>query len=378
MATQGMFGNQYQQAVVDEQNLRRQQAQTGGLTGWAAITNAMSGIGSEIGYQGGQAMGGMTPAQAQQSQFQSVIDSVPNYDPMNPESVQQMSSALWNGGFYNEGMAALNQSKAMQVDDAKIALYAAQKADLDRPPTLTPEQSRLALREERINQAAELTKGMPRETTEEMLAVSKILEDGGYTQGYISQYQNLQSNLSSRKNIEISVGAKEKAEQARIEKLALAARKAEMEKVMPSGQGDNIVGGYFINNPPDVGGDIADLTQFKETLGGEIESYDKRLSLNIDSKITPSEAYPYYERILQLKEVYDPKDASWYKFDGDGTFDNRQLEQTLNTIFAQQPDLFVPNSRLREFYSKGLLVPGVTMIQDNAGNKSVFLGYQIK
>ena len=375
MAQQGMFGNQYQQAVTDETALRRQQSQTGGLTGWAAITNAMSGIGSEIGYQGGQAMGGMTPAQAEQARFQSVMDSVPNYDPMNPESVQQMSSALWNGGFYDEGMAALNQSKAMQVDDAKIALYAAQKADLEKPDALTASETRLAEREVRINEAAELTKGMPRETTEEMLAVSKILEDEGYTQGYISQYQNLQSNLSSRKNIEISVGAKETAEKARIEKLALAARKAEMEKVMPRGQGDNIVGGYFINNPPDVGGDTANLTQFKETLGGEIESFDKRLSLNVDSKITPSEAYPYYERILQLEEVYNPKQG-W--FDNNATFDTKLMEQTLNTMFAQQADLFVPNSRLREFYTKGLLVPGVTMIQDNAGNKSVFKGYQVQ
>ena len=375
MAQKGMFGNQYQQAVTDETALRRQQAQTGGMTGWAAITNAMSGIGSEIGYQGGQAMGGMTPAQAEQARFQSVMDSVPNYDPMNPESVQQMSSALWNGGFYDEGMAALNQSKAMQVDDAKIALYAAQKSDLEKPKALTASETRLAEREVRINEAAELTKGMPRETTEEMLAVSKILEDEGYTQGYISQYQNLQSNLNARKNIEISVGAKEKAEEARMEKLALAARKAEMEKVMPSGQGDNIVGGYFINNPPDVGGDTANLTQFKETLGGEIESYDKRLSLNVDSKITPSEAYPYYERILQLEEVYNPKQG-W--FDNNATFDTKLMEQTLNTMFAQQADLFVPNSRLREFYTKGLLVPGVTMIQDNAGNKSVFKGYQVQ
>ena len=32
MAQKGMFGNQYQQAVTDETALRRQQAQTGGLT----------------------------------------------------------------------------------------------------------------------------------------------------------------------------------------------------------------------------------------------------------------------------------------------------------------------------------------------------------
>ena len=91
MAQQGMFGNQYQQAVTDETALRRQQAQTGGMTGWAAITNAMSGIGSELGYQGGQAIGGQTAAQVQQSNFQSVMDSVPDFDAMDPESLQKMS-----------------------------------------------------------------------------------------------------------------------------------------------------------------------------------------------------------------------------------------------------------------------------------------------
>ena len=128
MAT-GMFGNQYQQAVTDETALRRQQAQTGGLTGWAAITNAMSGIGSEIGYQGGQAMGGMTPAQAQQAQFQTVMDSVPDFDAMDPESLQKMSSAMWQGGFYDEGMQMMNQSRTIQKDDALIKLYEAQATE---------------------------------------------------------------------------------------------------------------------------------------------------------------------------------------------------------------------------------------------------------
>ena len=129
MAQQGLFGNQYQQAIVDEQNLRRQSAQTGGLTGWAAITNAMSGIGSEIGYQGGQMLGGQTPAQIQQANFQAVINSVPDFDPMNPESLQKMSSAMWKGGFYNEGMNLLNTSQSMLKDNALIDLYAAQAED---------------------------------------------------------------------------------------------------------------------------------------------------------------------------------------------------------------------------------------------------------
>ena len=117
MATEGMFGSQYQQAVVDEQNLRRQQSQTGGMTGWAAITNAMSGIGSEIGYAGGQALGGMTPAQQQQASFQAVMDSVPNYDPTNPDSMMEMSAALQAGGFYDQGLKMFQTANKIKSDN---------------------------------------------------------------------------------------------------------------------------------------------------------------------------------------------------------------------------------------------------------------------
>jgi hypothetical protein len=134
MATQSMFGNQYQQAIIDEQNQRRNQAQTGGLTGWAAITNAMSGIGSEIGFEGGQAMGGMTPAQMKQANYQSIIDSVPDFDPTNSDSVSQMASAMWTGGEYDMAMQFYDRSQDMkaanlQVDIAEIKLKNLQNPD---------------------------------------------------------------------------------------------------------------------------------------------------------------------------------------------------------------------------------------------------------
>ena len=129
MAQQGMFGNQYQQAVTDETALRRQQAQTGGLTGWAAITNAMSGIGSEIGYQGGQAMGGQTAAQVQQSNFQSVMDSVPDFNPADPASLQAMSSSMWQAGFYDEGMAMMDRASTITAANAQNEYVKAKTKD---------------------------------------------------------------------------------------------------------------------------------------------------------------------------------------------------------------------------------------------------------
>ena len=133
MATQSMFGNQYQQAIIDEQNQRRNQAQTGGLTGWAAITNAMSGIGSEIGFEGGQAMGGMTPAQMQQANYQSIIDSVPNFDPTSSDSVSQMASAMWTGGEYDMAMQFYDRSQDMKAADLQVDIAEIQLDKLKNP-----------------------------------------------------------------------------------------------------------------------------------------------------------------------------------------------------------------------------------------------------
>jgi hypothetical protein len=138
-----MFGNQYQQAVTDETALRRQQANTGGMTGWGAITNAMSGIGSEIGYQSGQMFGGQTPAQVQQEKYQGVISSMPDFDPSDPTQMKEMSSKLWTGGFYDEGMAMLKESYEMQKVDALMQYYKDQGAaalyKAAVPPKRTPD-----------------------------------------------------------------------------------------------------------------------------------------------------------------------------------------------------------------------------------------------
>mgnify|MGYP003630867519 FL=1 len=131
MAQQGMFGN-YQQQIADETALRRQSAQTGGLTGWAAITNAMSGIGSEIGYQGGQAMGGMTPVQAEQARFQSVMDSF-DFDPTNPDSMMEGSAALNAAGFYDKGLEMFNLSNKVRSDNLSYDVLKMQADKLENP-----------------------------------------------------------------------------------------------------------------------------------------------------------------------------------------------------------------------------------------------------
>ena len=145
-----MFGSSFQQAVTDENALRLQQAQTGGLTGWAAITNAMSGIGSQIGYQGGQAMGGQTPAQAQQSQFQAVMDSVPNYDPSNPDSMMEMAAALNSGGFYDQGLEMFQMANKVTLDNLSVDVKKAELAALNNPT------EKLLAYEKKINDVNEL------------------------------------------------------------------------------------------------------------------------------------------------------------------------------------------------------------------------------
>ena len=131
MAQQRMFGN-YQQQIADETALRRQQSQTGGLTGWAAITDAMSGIGSELGYQTGQALGGMTPAQAEEARFEAVMNSF-DFDPTNPNSMMEGAAALNAAGFYDKGLEMFNLSNKVRSDNLSYDVLKMQSDKLKNP-----------------------------------------------------------------------------------------------------------------------------------------------------------------------------------------------------------------------------------------------------
>ena len=389
MATQGMFGN-YSQQLADETALRRQQAQTGGLTGWAAITNAMSGIGSEIGYQGGQAMGGMTPVQAQQANYESIINSVPNFDPTSPESLNEMASAMWNGGEYDRGMEFYTRSQAMTADNLNVELKKLQiknaKAPKDRDmvelsdgrmyykdtlelvkPDLVVPEKELTVNEQinqdkadRIAEAAALVQGMPRQTSADMDAVSKVLEDAGYTD--TPEYKNLRTNLTSTKGVELSTSREAQTNIEQEERAKILAREKEMGEVMDQGQGKNIVGGVFLRDKPDTGS-LAKTEALERQVGGILQAYDGRLSKRgLNSKVTPGEAYPYYDKVFNLPEVYQGNSG----FDGSllakpYEFSASELNLALDTIFGVG-DLFVPPEKIQSYINNGLLIPGVTRV----------------
>ncbi len=130
MATQGMFSglNKYEADLIDQANQRAASSANVG-TGWQAITNAAGRAGGMIGQAVGRGLGGVTTAEQRLADFQGIVSSVPDFDPMNPESLQAMSSAMWRGGFYDQAQDMLNTSQSMLKDNALIDLYAAQAED---------------------------------------------------------------------------------------------------------------------------------------------------------------------------------------------------------------------------------------------------------
>ena len=130
MATQGMFSglNKYEADLIDQANQRAASSASVG-TGWQAITNAAGRAGGMIGQAVGRGLGGVTTAEQRLADFQGIVSSVPDFDPMNPESLQAMSSAMWRGGFYDQAQDMLNTSQSMLKDNALIDLYSAQAED---------------------------------------------------------------------------------------------------------------------------------------------------------------------------------------------------------------------------------------------------------
>ena len=366
MAT-GLFGNKYQQAVDNEAIQRQQLSQTGGLTGWAAITQAMGGLGGELGYQGGQMFGGQTPAQVQQSNYQAVIDSVPNFDPMDPASLQAMSSAMWQGGFYDEGMSMLNQSKAMQLDDAKIELYKAQRKNEDAPNGLSVTEQIAFDKAQRIKEGTELVMGMPRTTSADMLAVADKLEDAGYTD--IPEYKNLRSNIVSTQGIELQIGKEETTNVEQAEKLEEQQTTLAMKPVVEVGKGSALVRGYFLDNAP-AGLGTEDTEALAKSIGGVIETYDNALS-TARGEVTPGQASTYYEKILGMPEVYTPNAENftglnpkdWFK---GYEFSRENFITALDKTFGRSGEFVAPDE-IENYIKRGLIIPGVTRIEGANG-----------
>ena len=392
MAQQGMFGSSLKQAVTDENALRLQEAQTGGLTGWAAITNAMSGIGSEIGYQGGQAMGGMTPAQSQQAGFQSIMESSPDFDPSNPESLQQMSSKMWNGGYYDQGMAMMEKSQSITADNLNVKIKQLQLKEAQKSVNTpdargmtelkdgykywtdsleagTPERvaSSIVIEDElsipdriakdkadRIAAGRELVQTMPRTTSSDMLAVATVLEDAGYTD--IPEYKNLRSNIISTQNTELTAGnqAQTDLEQsARVQQQKLDDTYA---RALDRNSATDIVSTFFLDNNPSGSTNESDKV-LASGIGAEIATYDRKLyNARELGRVTPTQAEPYYEKVLLMPEVYvaDRKGFGGY------IWSKKNFNLVLDTAFGNN-NKKVTYENASKYLANELIIPNVTM-----------------
>ena len=133
-----------------------------------------------------------------------------------------------------------------------------------------------------------------------------------------------------------------------------------MGEVMDRGEGPNIVGGVFLRNKPDTGSATKTIALQKQ-IGGVLQSYDGILSKRgLDSKLTPAEAYPYYDKVFNLPEIYQGNSGIDFKFKS-YEFDGAELYSTLDTIFGVG-DLFVPPEKMQSYIDNGLLIPGVTSV----------------
>ena len=396
MAT-GMFGNQYQQAVVDEQNLRRQQAQTGGLTGWAAITNAMSGIGSEIGYQGGQAMGGMTPVQAQQANYESIINSVPNFDPTSPESLNEMASAMWNGGEYDRGMEFYTRSQSMTADNLNVELkklqienakapkdkemveladgrmYYKDTLELVKPDLVVPEKpqkdkSAAMLKYERNLKAVEyrntVLKDRPSESLEDKRILLKEIDDAGYSDTAL--FTQLQDTITEIANTErlVSKDVQTDAEQsARVQQQQLD---DDYARVLDRNSATDIVSTFFLDNNPSGSTNESDKV-LASGIGAAIATYDRKLyNARELGRVTPTQAEPYYEKVLRMPEVYvaDRKGFGGY------IWSKKNFNLVLDTAFGNN-NKKVTFENANKYLDNELIIPNVTMFDLPGGAQAL-------
>jgi len=74
-----------------------------------------------IGRTVGKALGGVTTAEQRVADFQGIVSSVPDFNPNKVESLQEMSSALWQGGFYDQAKDMMDTANIYQRNLAEVA-----------------------------------------------------------------------------------------------------------------------------------------------------------------------------------------------------------------------------------------------------------------
>jgi len=131
MAEQGMFTglNKYEAELIDAANQREASSANVG-TGWQAITNAAGRAGGMLGRSVGRGLGGVTTAEQRVADFQEITASIPNFDPTKPESLQEMSSALWQGGFYDQAKNMMDTANVYSRNLAELANLEAQTGSI--------------------------------------------------------------------------------------------------------------------------------------------------------------------------------------------------------------------------------------------------------
>ena len=135
--TPGMFTglNKYEAELMDATKQREASSADVG-TGWQAMTQASGRAGGMIGRTVGKALGGVTPAEQRVEDFQAITATMPDFDFNNVEHLQEMSSKLWQGGFYDQGKELMDTANVYQRNLAEVANIQQQTASMLKGDTL--------------------------------------------------------------------------------------------------------------------------------------------------------------------------------------------------------------------------------------------------
>ena len=112
--------NKYEAELIDAAKQREASSADVG-TGWQAMTQASGRAGGMIGRTVGKALGGVTTAEQRLQDFQAITSTMPNFDFNNVEHLQEMSSKLWQGGFYDQGKELMDTANIYQRNLAEVA-----------------------------------------------------------------------------------------------------------------------------------------------------------------------------------------------------------------------------------------------------------------
>lgn len=268
---------------------------------------------------------------------------------------------------FNQLMKVSPRDAAMWIKQVKPMIEAQQQAQPDT------RKQQLIAKENRNIAASNIAQGFgPRDTMKQKQELVNKLSAAGL--GDTSMSRLVTDEINAFKAEHFRQQKEQRLAKTQEEKAAEQVKAARWKPVFEPGQAKSVIFNMINTGELEAGGlNTEEKKTMADAMGAVVNIYDNKLATQRGA-VSPQVAANYYTKVLQLPEVYqshqktdlmDPKTLFT-----EAEYSHENFTAALDKVFGQG-NAAIKSDELERYFKKGLVIPGVTVIETPAGRRTL-------